>query len=542
MKSITPSDFQRTILYEIYIRSFYDSNHDGVGDLSGITQKLDYFAGGSDSLGINTLWLTPFYPSPMADFGYDITDHCAVDPLFGTMADFKDLLKAAHDRELRVLIDFIPNHTSDKHPWFVSSRSSQSDHLRSWYVWKDPQPDGSPPNNWRCITGDSAWQFDKTTNQYYLHSFLPQQPDLNWDNPAVREAMIEIIHFWSNIGVDGFRVDSAEWISKDPTFTNDPIDSQYSVKDDPNPYHALLHRHSKRGPNLYSYLHELARAVHTHPNKLLVLETHPHHWDDTHAYLGFYQSLKQQITAPFNLEALFAAWDANTYKTFIDNFQTALRDAYLPVYVLGNHDSPRLATRIGRPAALTAAMLLLTLPGMPTIYYGDELAMIDEPIPQNKIKDQFELNQPRRGLGRDPERTPMLWNNHAYSGFSTVEPWLPVESDYATYNADAQSKDHGSSLQLYRNLIKLRGQSDAWQSGSYQSLMIDSHVLCFIRQSSDEKFIVSLNFSEEEIKLHHSVLSGTVILSTNPETKLLKINGDLSLQPHEGVIIKVSSP
>src|SRR5664279_629214 len=242
-------------LYQIYPRSFYDSNADGVGDIPGIIEKLDYLKGSSSDLGVDAIWITPFYPSPMADFGYDISDYKNVHPLFGTMADFDQLISEAHGRSIKVMIDFVPNHTSDEHLWFQLSRSSLTNEYRDWYTWRDPASDGGPPNNWLSVFGGSAWQLDETTGQYYLHSFLAKQPDLNWANPAVRAAMADVLRFWLDRGVDGFRVDAVRWLSKDESFADNPPNPDYS--DDGDPYHSQLQVNSRYGPALYAYLKEI---------------------------------------------------------------------------------------------------------------------------------------------------------------------------------------------------------------------------------------------------------------------------------------------
>jgi alpha-glucosidase len=528
--------FHHAVIYQIYPRSFYDTNGDGVGDLPGIIKKLDYLGGTSDSLGVDAIWLSPFYPSPMADFGYDVADYCNVDPLFGTLDDFKQLLAGAHERQMKIFIDFIPNHSSDEHPWFQASRSSRNDPKRDWYIWRDPQPDGTPPNNWRSAFGGHAWEFDKATGQYYLHSFATKQPDLNWDNPELREAMHNAVRFWLDLGVDGLRVDAVPWISKDPAMRDDPLNPHYNPDTD-SPYNALRHVHSNKGPQLYQYLQELASVVAEYPDRFMVTEAYPNRWNDADAYVQYYEHINPIVSAPFNFEGIFAPWRAHSFKTFVDRFQHALKADYVPVYDFGNHDRPRLASRIGRPAARTAAMLLLTLPGMPIIYYGDELGMIDGVIARNQVQDTSEKTVPGKGLGRDPERTPLLWNAEANAGFTSGVPWLPINPDYLEQNAAAQIKDPQSFLKLYQKLLQHRRHSAALKAGTYEPLDVHANVFGYAREAGDEKIIVLLNFSGQELVLEQSQINGTVMLSTYTDHPHAPVQGSLTLRPHEGLMI-----
>ncbi|HUC95608.1 MAG TPA: alpha-amylase family glycosyl hydrolase, partial [Candidatus Saccharimonadia bacterium] len=444
--------FFGAVVYEIYPRSFYDTDGDGVGDLEGIIEKLDYLNGKPNSLGVNAIWLSPFYRSPMVDFGYDISNYTNVDPLFGDLKVFKLLTKEAHKRNIKVMIDFVPNHTSDKHPWFLESKSSKQNPKRDWYVWQDAKSGNSPPNNWLSVFGGSAWEYSIKTNQYYLHSFLKQQPDLNWDNPEVRHAIQNAMKFWLELGVDGFRIDSAYYLSKDPTYQNDPINHEYDpVSGDP--YTALKHINSKHGPNLTKYLRELTSLVKSYKDRFMILEAHPEKTFDVSAYVQLYNDIDATVCAPFNFEEISLPWDASAYKTCIDQFQARLKSIDLPVYNFGNHDRSRLVTRIGKQAARTTAMLQITLPGMPVMYYGDELGMRDVKIPRSLVKDPFEKNVPDRKLGRDPERTPMQWSSSINAGFSTTTPWLPVSGDFHIQNVNKQLKDHKSFLNLYRSLL-----------------------------------------------------------------------------------------
>ena len=527
-----------SVIYQIYPRSFRDANNDGVGDLSGIIDKLDYLNGRPDSLGITAIWLSPFYTSPMKDFGYDITDFCNVDPLFGGLNDFNRLVSEAHRRGIRVLIDFVPNHTSNEHPWFVGSRSSKSDLKRNWYVWRDPKQDGSPPNNWLSAFGGSAWELDQTTKQYYLHSFLTHQPDLNWDNLEVREAMHGVLRFWLNLGIDGFRVDAAYCISKDPEFRDDPLNRMYRPDRGDDPHRALVHRYSQHGPQLFNYLEGLAEVLKSYQDKFMIIEAYP---DDPltadQYYTKFYQLVDPSVGAPLNFEAFFTDWRAVDFENFITKFQNAMHPSYVPVYCFGNHDHSRIASRIGEAEARTAAVLLLTLPGMPVIYYGDELGMRDGSIRNDQVVDPFGRNRSQFDFGRDPERTPFPWNNGFQAGFTTASSsWLPVNKDYYEKNVISELADRSSSLQLYRSLLEFRLQSEALRYGEYRPLHIDNNdVFGYVRSTKDQEVTVLLNFSNLPQAVTRIVPCGKVVLSTHRSpAEFLRT---LCLRPHEGLII-----
>jgi alpha-glucosidase len=534
MTHTPPAWLNKSVLYQIYPRSFYDSSGDGIGDLQGIIQKLDYLAGKPDSLGVTAIWLSPFYPSPMADFGYDVSDYCNVDPLFGTLNDFTELLSQAHARGLKVIIDFVPNHTSDEHTWFKESRSSLDNPKRDWYTWRNARSDGSPPNNWTSVFGGSAWQRDSATGQYYLHSFLAKQPDLNWDNPVVREAMQTQMKFWLDKGVDGFRVDAVSWLSKDPAFRDELTQKDYHLDID-NPHAALQTVYSQNGPHLYEYLRNIAKDVSSYPERFMITEAYPHGWDNANTYLEFYRQIDASVCAPFNFEGIFAPWTADVFKTFIDRFQESLELGYVPIYCLGNHDRSRLASRYGPAAARTAAMLLLTLPGLPTIYYGDELGMVDSVIAPDQVKDPFEKNVPGKSLGRDPQRTPLAWNDSPNAGFTSATPWLPIHPGYQTDNITAQQADPQSYFNLYRELLALRRTSNALTKGDYAALQTPENIFGFTRESTQQKVAVLLNFSDQPTDISGLAHGGKLLFSTHPDEASQVPE---QLRPHEGIIIE----
>jgi alpha-glucosidase len=516
------------VIYHIYPRSFADESGSGVGDLAGITRRLGHLV----DLGVDAIWLSPFYASPMVDFGYDITDHCAVDPAFGTLADFDELLAAAHDRGLRVLVDFVPNHTSDRHPWFAESRSSRRSPRRDWYVWADPAPGGGPPNNWLssfAATGP-AWTLDPPTGQYYLHSYTAAQPDLNWHTPAVGDAMAGVLRFWLDRGVDGFRVDAVHRLIKDPTLADNPA--------------AVAGARTALGPGAHELRHIDQAGVHTvirelrqvvaaygHDRLLLgeVGVADPARWA---AYYGDDDELNLLLNFTFWSQPFAAAG----FRRAVDTTERALPPGGWPVYALGNHDLSRLASRFadgrqGAARARLAAMLLLTLRGTPLLYYGDEIAMTDGPIPAPLAVDPD---------GRDPARTPMQWDATAGAGFSTGRPWLPIPASARTVNVAAQRDDPGSSLALYRDLIRLRRQHPVLSLGSYAPLDVTGDVFAYLREHEGRRVLVALNFGDRPgtVALPDAA-DGQVLLGTDPHRPTGRSTGPVVLSGYEGVVVSL---
>lgn len=520
-------------LYQIYPRSFKDANGDGVGDLKGIIEKLDYIKGKTWSLGIDAIWISPFYKSPMADFGYDVADFCSVDPVFGTLDDFKWLLHEAHKRAIKVMIDYVPNHTSNQHEWFKTSRSSRDNDKRDWYIWHDPKPDGSPPNNWLSVFGGSAWTFDEVTGQYYLHTFLAEQPDLNWDNPAVRKAMTDVLDFWLGMGVDGIRADAVRGLSKDTIFFADnPLNSNYREGDDP--YRQQLQIRSRYGDLLDDYLYQIALTVAKYPDRIILFEDYiDEHMNRDAQYVNFY-SIYPEVAAPFNFEGIHLPYSAKAFRSFVDDFQSLLGSDLRPFYTFGNHDVPRLVTRVGVQQARLIAMMQLTLPGIPVVYNGDELGMHDTLLPDDERRDPAGVRSLPR-LGRDGERTPMQWTDEKYAGFSTAAPWLPVADDSTVYNVSVEKQDPESFLNLYKSLLKLRRDKTLHTGGYQEWPESNDQVFGYIRRKGDEEFIVILNMSTESLTCQAHI-EGSVIYSTHAA---LEWDGDcVSLSPHQGVIFR----
>ncbi len=525
-------------IYQIYPRSFKDSNGDGIGDIPGIIDKLDHIKGAEDSLGIDAIWLSPFYTSPMADFGYDVSNYTDVDPIFGTLDDFKRLVDEAHTRDIKVMVDYVPNHTSDEHPWFEASRSSRDNDKRSWYVWRDPKPDGSPPNNWLSVFGGSAWEYDETTGQYYLHSFVAKQPDLNWDNPAVRSAMMDVLRFWLSLGVDGIRADAVRWISKDADLQDNPINPKYREGEDP--YHAQLQRYSRYGSKLFAYLKEMADVVEEYPDGIILFEDYlDQYMDKREQYCNFY-AVNPRIAAPFNFDGMSMPYSASAFRKYIDDFQKIIGNELRPFYCFSNHDQMRLATRFGASQARLIALLQLTLPGIPVIYYGDEIGMRNVEIPPEMVHDPFEKLTPGLGLGRDPERTPMQWTSDAHAGFSTHTTWLPVSKDYAVNNVQSENLDEHSPLSYYRKLLALR-RSSAIQVGIYEEWAGSSdNVFGYIRRGEHDALLILLNMSDNEITCHD--VEGEVLYSTHDAIEMQ--HGERSsivLQEHQGIVVQLLS-
>jgi alpha-glucosidase len=517
--------WQRGIIYQIYPRSFMDRNGDGTGDLPGITSQLDYLAG----LGVDAVWISPIFPSPMADFGYDVADYTDVDPIFGTLDDLDDLIAAAHARGLKVLLDYVPNHTSDHHPWFVESRSSRDNARRDWYLWRDPAPDGGVPNNWLSVFGGSAWELDPSTGQYYYHAYLKEQPDLNWRNPAARQAMLDVLSFWLDRGIDGFRIDALRQVIKDEAFRDDPPDPTWTPQR--SPYTSLIHVHSTDQPELQDLIREFRALADGYTERLLIGELYL----PISRLVAYYGVDGRGLHLPFNFHLILTAWRARDVATLIETYEAALPAGAWPNWVLGNHDQPRVASRLGAAQARVAAMLLLTLRGTPTIYQGEELGMHDVPIPDAAVQDPVARRLPGLGLGRDPERTPMQWDASPFAGFSQVEPWLPLADDFRTANVAVEDRDPQSMLRLYRRLIDLRRSSAALSAGAYRTIHVDDDVLVFARTHGDEEVVVALNLSGEAQALPTAVgQRRRVVLSTH-----LDDGGEpTQLRPDEGLILR----
>jgi alpha-glucosidase len=515
--------WQSAVIYEIYPRSFQDSNGDGIGDLIGISQRLDYLV----KLGVDAIWLTPIYRSPMADFGYDVADYCGIDPIFGNMRDFNRLLEEAHRRGLKVILDFVPNHSSDQHPWFMESRSSRENSKRDWYLWRDE------PNNWRSNSGGSGWEWDERTNQYYFHSFLKEQPDLNWRNPEVRMAMYDALRFWLDKGVDGFSVDVMWLIIKDDQYRDNPPNPQYALGQSSG--NRFLPVYSSNRPEVHDVVAEVRALIDSYPERVLIGEIYLP-LNDLVTYYG--KELKG-ANLPFNFLLLQSAWNARAVAQVISEYIKLLPAGAWPNWVMGNHDNPRIATRVGVPQARIAAMLLLTLPGTLTIYYGEEIGMTDVLILAEEVQDPAEKNQPGIGMGRDPERTPMTWDSSGMAGFTFGWPWLPISADHTTVNVEVQERNEASILNLYRRLLALRRAHSVLVNGTVRSIAVSGNTLTYERVAENERVLILLNFSNSQVRT--ATEAGIVIADTNSLRTGERVNNIIELQGSEGLVIAVAS-
>ena len=517
------------IFYQIYPRSFRDSNADGVGDIAGIIDRLPYL----QELGVDAVWLSPIFPSPMADFGYDISDYTGIDPLFGTMADFDALISAVHENGLKLILDLVPNHTSDQHPWFLASRSAREDHMRDWYIWREPAADGGPPNNWMSEFGGSTWAYDATTRQYYYHAFLAQQPDLNWRSPEVRQAIHDVMRFWLRKGVDGFRVDVIWHLIKDAAFRDNPPNPNY--REGRPPHEKILTQYSADQPEVHEVIAEMRQVIDEFDARVLIGEIYL----PLHRLVAYYGSDLAGAQMPFNFALLSTLWSARSIEQIVADYEKALPAGAWPNWVLGNHDRPRVASRVGAAQARVAAMLLLTLRGTPTLYYGDEIGMHQVAIVPDQVRDPFEKNVPGIGAGRDGCRTPMQWDATPYAGFSTSAPWLPLPDDFLQENVTNLDADAQSILSLYRDLIALRKRLPHLMAGDYVPIAAEGDLLLYRRQSEENAVVVALNLGAEPVSIASETigLDGEILLSTFLDREGEKIDGTLDLRGNEGVIV-----
>ena len=524
--------WRRGSIYEIYPRSFQDSDGDGVGDLAGIERRLDHLV----ALGVDALWIAPFFPSPMKDFGYDVADYCAVDPLFGTMADFDCLLASAHARGLKLITDFVLNHASDAHAWFVQSRASRDDPRRDWYVWRDPAPGGGPPNNWLSIFGGPAWTLDPATGQYFLHSFLSCQPDLNWRNPEVETAMFDVLRFWMDRGVDGFRLDAYWMVSKDERFRDNPEDPDW--REGMIPYLRRKPVYSGDRPEAIEIARRMRELADGYlGDRVLIGETYL----PINRLMAYYGEHGDGLHLPFNFKLIQAAWNARELDETIRRYDAALPPGAQPNWVLGNHDNPRLASRIGGArAARAAAVLLLTLRGTPTLYYGEELGLTDIEVPPGREQDPRAFTEP--GFGRDGERAPMPWSAEPGAGFSVAEPWLPLPADWPADNVEAQARDPDSMLGLYRRLLALRRAEPALHAGRFFPLGVQGDVIGYLREGDDaRRFQVAVNISSQPGRFElHGGGAGRIVCATGLDREGQTVSGALGLGPSEAVVIELS--
>jgi alpha-glucosidase len=520
------------VLYQIYPRSFQDSDGNGIGDLRGIIRRLPYLK----TLGVDAIWLSPIFPSPMADFGYDISNYVGIDQLFGTIGDFDQLVFAAHAIDLKIILDLVPNHTSDQHPWFMESRSSRDNPKRDWYLWREPKADGSAPNNWLSEFGGSAWQFDAGTGQYYYHAFLAQQPDLNWRNPKVRDAIYDVMRFWLRRGVDGFRVDVIWHLIKDEHFRDNPPNPDF--RPGRPPHEALLTSFSADRPEVLEVVREMRRVVDEFEDRVLIGETYL----PFERLVAYYGENLSGANLPFNFTLVSAPWKARAIAKLIEDYEAALPLGAWPNWVLGNHDRPRIGSRVGPAQIRVAAMLLLTLRGTPTMYYGDELGMQQVAIGPDQVRDPFEKNVPGIGIGRDGCRTPMQWTAEANAGFTSGQPWLPLAPDYVQENVENLGGDRHSILSLYRALIELRKATPQLAVGAYVPIVATGDLLAYRRENQGTALLIILNLGSNPASISSDVIGygGEILLSTNLDRAGESVRNGLDLREDEGLIINLS--
>ncbi|WP_435105405.1 alpha-glucosidase family protein [Arhodomonas sp. AD133] len=491
-----------SVIYQIYPRSFLDANGDGIGDLEGIRRKLDYVA----DLGVDAIWISPFFRSPMKDFGYDVSDYCAVDPMFGSLSDFDRVVAEAHDRNLKVMIDQVLSHTSDQHPWFAESRADRSNAKADWYVWSDGNPDGTPPNNWLSVFGGSAWQWDTRRCQFYLHNFLPSQPDLNWHNPEVVEAMLENLRFWLERGVDGFRLDAINYAFHDPALrSNEPLDDSFrpGLANPENPYSFQQHVYDKSRPEMIGLLQRLRALADEYGATALMGEIGD---DNGRERMAEYTGGGDKLHMAYSFDLLTEASSAAFIRETVEGVEGMLGDGYA-CWSVGNHDTERVATRWGRGADPDAVgplymALVLSLRGAACVYQGDELGLTEAELAFEDLQDPYGINMWPRYKGRDGCRTPMPWEAGApQAGFTDGTPWLPIPSEHREQAVDVQRSRSDSALERCRAFLAFRRAHPALVDGTIRFHDAPGETLLFERESDDERLLVAFNLAGEPAEI-----------------------------------------
>lgn len=537
--------WQSAVFYQIYPWSFQDSNHDGIGDLPGIRSRLEYLRGETTSLGVDAIWLSPVYPSPMHDFGYDVSDYVNIDPRFGTLKDFDELLKDAHDRGLRVIMDLVLNHTSHQHEWFLESRASRVSPKRHWYCWADGRSFGRRPSNWNARFGGSSWTWESQTKQYYLHSFLKEQPDLNWQHFSVRTAMWDIVRFWLDRGVDGFRLDAINWLGKDMRWPNNPF--RLGLRG----YTRQHHVYDRDQALAHEIMQELRQVVSAYPDVVLIGEAAA---DTPGGPASFHGKGDDELHLVFDFRLMKSPWQADSFRLFLSHHVPSIPKGGWPTIVLSNHDQPRHIDRYGaggdaKARARAAALLLLTMPGTPFLYYGEEVGMRNEKLRYRDLRDPYTKRFWPFRPGRDPARRPMQWDGSPHAGFTANQPWLPVAPDYTELNVAAEAADPRSLWSLYRQLLELRRMSPALNRGTYRVIEESPRdCLLYERQvytetGTVERMLVAVNFSQRpcEFSLPSPAPHGVVLVSTTPPAGTSTWDpARIQLGPDEGRLVRLS--
>jgi len=512
-----PDWWRSAVFYQVYPRSFQDSDGDGRGDLQGIIDRLDYLNDGSErSLGIDAIWICPMFPSPQKDFGYDVSDYCDVDPEYGTLATMDRLIAEAHRRGIRVLLDFVPNHSSDQHRWFVESRSARENPRRDWYYWRDPAPGGGPPNNWLSVFGGGGWEWDTATGQYYLHSFLKEQPDLNWRNAEVVQAMHDVLRFWLRRGIDGFRIDVMGMVLKHREMPDNPPNPHWR-EGDPE-WRSQLWENNRNYPDVFEAVRGLRRVMDEFPGTILVGEV----FGTAEMVAAYYGGAALDgLHMAFNFQFIneddtirgATPWTAEAIARIVGNCEASLPAGAQPCFAFANHDQPRFITRHdrdghGRERARAAPFLLLGMRNSPFLYYGEEIGMANVAIPEEQLVDPARF----RHRNRDPARTPMQWGGSPGRGFSTGAPWLPFGP--AAVNVAGEDGDAGSILSLYRRLVWLRRHRPSLHSGALSDLAVSDGVVSLVRRAAGDapiRVVINTADAEREVAI---ASSGMLIASS----------------------------
>ena len=518
------------VIYEIAPISFQDSDGDGKGDLLGLLSRIEYLKW----LGVDAVWLTPIYKSPFRDLGYDISDYRAIDPAFGDLAEFDRLIAALHDAGIKLILDFVPNHTSHDHAWFIESKSSRDNAKADWYIWADPAQNGGPPNNWLSRFGGSAWEWSEQRGQYYYHSFLLEQPDLNWRNPQLREALADVMRFWLDRGVDGLRVDASAVLIKDHLLRDNPPDPDGHSKPPPQRFIPIF---TDDRPEAMTCIEFIRAVIDEYPARLLCGEVQ----GKTDRIGHFYgtESTSPRLHLPLNFALLDTPWNALSLQAAIDAYLNALPDGAWPVWIIGGHDKQRIASKIGQAAMRVAAMLLLTLKGTPFFFMGDEIGRERVQIPAERVQDPFETHVPGYDLSRDPERAPMRWDDTPKGGFTIGEPWLPLEAD-GSRNVLQQRQDRASLLQLFQRLIAMRRMQPCLQHGEQEPIRSRNDVFAYRRVLGDRALLIALNMAAEPRKFEFEA-SGRLLISTERNRPMTALTRFVLLHRHEGVVVELTA-
>jgi len=544
-RSLHPPWWQSAVFYQIYPWSFQDSDNDGIGDLRGIRSRLEYLRGAQHSLGVDAIWLSPIYPSPMHDFGYDVSDYVNIDPRFGTLKDFDDLLEEAHRLGLRVIMDLVLNHTSDQHEWFRDSRASRLSTKRNWYCWADGKSCGRRPSNWNARFGGSSWTWDPEARQYYLHSFLKEQPDLNWQEPSVRAAMWDVVRFWLDRGVDGFRLDAINWLGKDTRWPNNPF--RLGLRG----YTRQHHLYDRDQALAHDSMRELRQVISAYPDAVLIGEAAA---DTPGGPASFYGKGDDELHLVFDFRLMKSPWCAKSFRLFLSQHVPSIPQGGWPTIVMSNHDQPRHIDRYGtggdaEARARVAALLLLTMPGTPFLYYGEEVGMRNGKLRYRDLRDPYTKRFWPFRPGRDPARTPMQWDASLHAGFTSHRPWLPLPPDSSQRNVAAEAADPRSLWSLYRQLLALRRMSPALSRGDYHVIEGSPRdCLLYEREARTEmgtveRMLVAVNFSQRpcEFALSSGSSQGLVLASTNSDAADSKWDpAHIRLAPDEGRLVRLS--